>query len=211
MHTDSGLRLAALVPAQNKATLIDPVTSLTQDVALPAPYQSLSVVTNALGSASGCDGGTTSPGVPTDVALLWNGTTVAGQAGVAFWELGQAGCQPYRSIDTVGVTEVVAQVLDVPTPNATLKVLQTRGGDAFYILNLSNRTAAPLRDLQLQRRAQRLAARRSGLDLRPLRAHRLRHRLRARAPEVAADRATGLGRVRDRPPRGPLARGRRAA
>jgi hypothetical protein len=63
---------------------------------------------------------------------------------VAFWQLGQAGCQPYRSIDTVGVTEVVAQVLDVPTPNATLKVLQTRGGGAFYILNLSNRTAAPL-------------------------------------------------------------------
>ena len=67
-----------------------------------------------------------------------------GQAGVAFWELGQAGCQPYRSIDTVGVTDVVAQVLDVPTPNATLKVLQTRDADTFYILNLANRTAAPL-------------------------------------------------------------------
>jgi hypothetical protein len=144
VNTDSGLRLAALVPSHNKATLIDPVTSLTQDVALPAPYQSLSVVTNALGSAAGCDGDTTSAGVPTDVALLWNGTSIAGQAGVAFWELGQAGCQPYRSIDTVGVTEIVAQVLDVPRPNATLKVLQTRGGGAFYILNLSNRTAAPL-------------------------------------------------------------------
>jgi hypothetical protein len=144
VHTDSGLRLAALIPSQSKATLIDPVTSLTEDVALPAPYQNLSVVTDALGSASGCDGGTTSAGAPTDVALLWNGTTVQGQAGVAFWELGQAGCQPYRSIDTVGVTDVVAQVLDVPTPNATLKVLQTRGADAFYILNLANRTAAPL-------------------------------------------------------------------
>jgi hypothetical protein len=144
VHTDSGLRLAALIPSKSKATLIDPVTSLTQDVSLPAPYQSLSVVTDALGSASGCDGGATSAGVPTDVALLWNGTTVQGQAGVAFWELGQAGCQPYRSIDTIGVTDVVAQVLDVPTPNATLKVLQTRGADTFYILNLTNRTAAPL-------------------------------------------------------------------
>ncbi len=144
VHTDSGLRLAALIPSQSKATLIDPLTSLTQDVALPAPYQSLSVVTDALGSATGCDGATTTAGVPTDVALLWNGTTRAGQAGVAFWELGQAGCQPYRSIDTVGVTDIVAQVLDVPTPNATLKVLQTRGGGAFYILNMSNRTAAPL-------------------------------------------------------------------
>ena len=144
VHTDSGLRLAALIPSQSKATLIDPVTSLTQDVALPAPYQSLSVVTDALGSASGCDGGTTTAGVQTDIALLWNGTTVQGQAGVAFWELGQAGCQPYRSIDTVGVTDVVAQVLDVPAPNATLKVLQTRDAEAFYILNLANRTAAPL-------------------------------------------------------------------
>ena len=33
--------LAALVPGKSKATLIDPVTSLTQDVTLPAPYQSL--------------------------------------------------------------------------------------------------------------------------------------------------------------------------
>jgi hypothetical protein len=144
VHTDSGLRLAALIPGKSKATLIDPLTSVTQDVSLPAPYQSLSVVTAALGSASGCDGAPTTPGVPTDVALLWNGTTVQGQAGVAFWQLGQAGCQPYRSIATIGVTDVVAQVLDVPAPNGTLKVLQTRGADAFYILNLANRTAAPL-------------------------------------------------------------------
>jgi hypothetical protein len=144
VNTDSGLRLGALVPSASKATLIDPVTSLTQDVALPAPYQSLSVVTNSLGSASGCDGGTTSAGAPTDVALLWNGTTVQGQEGVAFWQLGQAGCQPYRSIATVGVTDVVAAVLDVPMTNAALKVLQTRDTDTFYILNLANRTAAPL-------------------------------------------------------------------
>ena len=38
----------------------------------------------------------------------------------------------------------MADVLDVPTPNTTLKVLQTRNADAFYILNLANRTAAPL-------------------------------------------------------------------
>lgn len=144
VHTDGGLRLAALVPTASKATLIDPVTSLTQDVALPAPYQSLSVVTNSLGSASGCDGGSTGGGAPTDVALLWNGTSVQGQEGVAFWELGQAGCQPYRSIDTIGITDVVADVLDVPMPNRSLKVLATKSADAFYILNLANRTAAPL-------------------------------------------------------------------
>jgi hypothetical protein len=144
VHTDGGLRLAALVPTKSKATLIDPVTSLTADVALPAAYQSLSVVTGSLGSPSGCDGGATTASTPTDVALLWNGGTVAGQEGVAFWELGQAACQPYRSIDTIGITAVVKSVLDVPTPNTTLKVLQTEGADAFYILNLANRTAAPL-------------------------------------------------------------------
>ncbi|HVV49382.1 MAG TPA: hypothetical protein VHO06_06980 [Polyangia bacterium] len=144
VHTDGGLRLAALVPAASKATLIDPVTSLTQDVALPAPYQNLSVVTDAIGNPSGCDGGASSGGAPTDVALLWNGSTRAGQEGVAFWELGQAGCQPYRSIDTVGITDVVAGVLDVPAPHASLKVLQTQSADAFYILDLANRTAAPL-------------------------------------------------------------------
>jgi len=144
VHTDSGLRLAALVPSKSKATLIDPVTSLTQDVALPAPYQSLSVVTDALGKATGCDAATATGGPPTDVALLWNGSTAQGQEGVAFWELGQAGCQPYRSIDTIGITDIVANVLDVPTPNTTRKVLQTRNAAAFYILNLANRTAAPL-------------------------------------------------------------------
>ncbi len=144
VRTDSGLRLGALVPTKSKATLIDPVTNLTQDVTLPAPYQSMSVVTDSLGTASGCGGAAGGAAPPTDVALLWNGTSVQGQEGVAFWELGQAGCQPYRSIDTIGITDVVADVLDVPTPNTTLKVLQTRSANAFYILNLTNRTAAPL-------------------------------------------------------------------
>jgi DNA-binding beta-propeller fold protein YncE len=145
VNTDSGLRLAALVPPLKKATLIDPTTSLRTDVALPAPYQNLSVVTNAVGTAGSCDDAATAPRVATDVALLWNGSSVQGQEGVAFWELGQTGCQSYRSIDTVGVTDVVAGVLDVPAPNDRLKVLQTRDASAFYILNLANRTAAPLR------------------------------------------------------------------
>ncbi len=140
VQTDSGLRLAALVPSRSKATLIDPVTSLTQDVALPAPYQNLSVVTGSLGP-SGCDGATATT---SDVALLWNGSTTSGQEGVAFWQLGQTGCQPYRSIQTIGITDVVADVMDVPAPNATLKVLATRNANAFYVLNLANRTAAPL-------------------------------------------------------------------
>lgn len=142
VRTDSGLRLAALVPSRSKATLIDPVTSLTTDVALPAAYQQMSIVTGSVGAPGGCTGA--AAGVATDVALLWNGATAQAQQGVALWELGQTGCQPFRSIDTVGVTELVAAVFDVPPPNATLKVLQTRNGDAFYILDLANRTAAPL-------------------------------------------------------------------
>jgi hypothetical protein len=144
VNTDSGLRLAALVPSLKKATLIDPTTSLRTDVALPAPYQNLSVVTNALGTAGSCDNATAAPTVVSDVALLWNGSSIQGQEGVAFWELGQTGCQSYRSIDTVGVTDIVAAVLNVPTPNDRLKVLQTRNASTFYILNLANRTAAPL-------------------------------------------------------------------
>jgi hypothetical protein len=142
VRTDSGLRLAALVPGRGKATLIGPVSSLTTDVALPAAYQQMSIVTAAAGPPGGC--AATSAAAPTDVALLWNGGTAQGQQGVALWELGQTGCQPFRSIDTVGVTAAVAGVLDVPRPHDTLKVLQTRDADAFYILDLTNRTAAPL-------------------------------------------------------------------
>jgi hypothetical protein len=141
VHTDGGLRLAALVPSQSKATLIDPVTSLTEDVALPAPYQSLSLVTAPSGSASA-----TTPGATVDVALLWNGTTFQGQEGVAFWELGQTSGQPYRSIATVGITDVIANVLDVPAvaTGDARKVLETANAATFYILDLKTRTAAPL-------------------------------------------------------------------
>ncbi len=132
VHTDGGLRLAALVPGLSKATLIDPVTSLTEDVALPAPYQSLSLVTD--------------PGATVDVALLWNGARTQGQEGVAFWELGHTTGQPYRSIATVGITDTIAKVLDVPAVpmGDTLKVLETSNAASFYVLNLTTRTAAPL-------------------------------------------------------------------
>jgi len=141
VHTDGGLRLAALVPSKSKATLIDPVTSLTEDVALPAPYQSLSLVTDPKSDASA-----NNPGATVDVALLWNGTSFQGQEGVAFWELGQTSGQPYRSIATVGITDVIANVLDVPAAATgdTLKVLEAANAATFYILDLTTRTAAPL-------------------------------------------------------------------
>lgn len=131
VRTDGGLRLAALVPTRSKATLIDPVTNLTTDVALPTGYRSLSLVTPVTGATA----------TGSDVALLWNGTVA--REGVAFWELGQTAGQPYRSIETLTVAAAVAEVLDVPT-KPRLKVLRTAGASAFYVLDLATRTAAPL-------------------------------------------------------------------
>ena len=112
--------------------LVDPVTSLTTEVALPARYQSLSLVTDIAGGGAGA---------PVDVALLWNGG--AATDGVAFWELGQTAGRPYRSIETVGVVSAIAAVLPVPQ-HPTLRVLQTASANEFYVLDLQTRTAAPL-------------------------------------------------------------------
>jgi hypothetical protein len=135
VRTDGGLRLAALQPGSASAVLVDPVTTITSTVSLPAAYQSLSLVTSSAGTPPA--GAAAGP----DVALLWNASTSAG--GVAFWELGEAAGQPFRSIETVGVDAVVNGVEDVPAPNSALKVLSTTGSE-FFVLDLSNRTATPL-------------------------------------------------------------------
>jgi hypothetical protein len=134
VRTDGGLRLAALVPDRARAVLVDPVTTITSEVMLPTAYRSVSLVTAATGTAPQAAGA--------DVALLWNGA--AGQAGVAFWELGQAAGRPFRSLETVAVAETVTGVLDVSGPNATSKVLSTAQGSLFYVLDLAQRTATPL-------------------------------------------------------------------
>jgi hypothetical protein len=151
VRTDGGLRLAALIPTLARATLVDPLTTITSDVSLPGRYQSLSLVTAASGGATG----------PTaDVALLWN--SAAGQAGVAFWELGMAAGRPFRSIETVGIEGAVDAVLDVPTPHEALKVLRTASGFAFYVLDLADRTVSPLLtvsanvELTVSRKGQRV-------------------------------------------------------
>ena len=132
VRTDGGIRLAALVPTRSTAVLVDPITSLTTDVALPARYQSLSLVTDIAGGGAGA---------PVDVALLWNGG--AATDGVAFWELGQTAGRPFRSIETLGVVSAIAAVLPVPQHPA-LRVLQTASANEFYVLDLQTRTAAPL-------------------------------------------------------------------
>jgi hypothetical protein len=132
VRTDGGVRLAALVPTRSAAVLVDPVTSLTTEVVLPARYQSLSLVTDSAGGGAGA---------PVDVALLWNGG--AATDGVAFWELGRTAGRPYRSIETIGVVAAIAAVLPVPQ-HPTLRVLQTASANEFYVLDLETRTAAPL-------------------------------------------------------------------
>jgi hypothetical protein len=134
VKTDGGLRVAALVPAKSNAVLIEPDTSLTQAVSLPAPYGRLSIVTGAAGASTGGP----------DVALLWNAS--ASQAGVAFWTLGQTAGQPYRSVEVLGISDDVKDVMNVPQPNTQLEVLET-AGSSFYVLDLGTRTAAPLETL----------------------------------------------------------------
>jgi hypothetical protein len=143
VNTDGGLRLSALVPARSSAVLVDPATTTTSEVMLPAGYRNLSLVTAPLTApAAGA-----APGPSPDVALLWNGTSTV--AGVAFWELGRAAGLPFRSIETVGIEGVVDAVADVPGKNDALKVLSTSSnagqpGGAFFVLDLEARTATPL-------------------------------------------------------------------
>jgi len=134
VQTDGGLRVAALVPTTSNAVLIEPDTSLTETVSLPAPYGRMSIVTGATGGPTGGP----------DVALLWNAS--AAQAGVAFWTLGQTTGQPYRSVEVLGIGDDVTGVLGVPQPNGQLEVLETNGS-SFYVLDLGTRTAAPLETL----------------------------------------------------------------
>jgi hypothetical protein len=131
VRTDGGLRLAALVPTRQRAVLVEPATTITSEVMLPAGYQQLSLVTATAGAPAGAD-----------VALLWNGAGT--QAGVAFWELGKAAGLPFRSIETVGIDAKVDGVRDVPGKNAALKLLSTPAAGAFYVLDLGDRTATPL-------------------------------------------------------------------
>ncbi len=133
--TGVALQVAALVPSTSSAVLVDPDTSLTTTVTLPAAYASFSLVTDLVAGTSATNG--------TDVALLWNGNAGA-QSGVALWTLTHSVMQPYASIQTLGATQPITQAYDVPPPNERLKVLQMASGNGFYVLDLAAHTAPPL-------------------------------------------------------------------
>jgi hypothetical protein len=133
VRTEAGLRLAALVPSTKRAILVDPDTSITTEVDLPEPYARISLITSVVGGAAG-----------SDTALLYG---TGGSRGVAFWSLGRATGQPYRSVEVVSLSTAIGSVLEVPPPRPELKVLQGTGANAFYVLNLATRTASPLTTL----------------------------------------------------------------
>jgi hypothetical protein len=113
--------------------LVDPATSVTTNVDLPEAYDKISLITSAVGGAAG-----------SDTALLY-GTN--GARGVAFWSLGVATGQPYRSVEVVALATAVDRVDDVPPPRPQLKILSSSKASSFYVLDLASRTAAPLTTL----------------------------------------------------------------
>jgi hypothetical protein len=132
VRTDAGVRVAALVPSQKKAVLVDPATSLTTDVAFPEGYTRLS-------AASVSPGQVPEPQAnPSDTALLYGGAS-----SVAFWALGRTSAAPYRSVEVVNLAFGAQEIVNVPAPNADLKVLASPQA-GFYVLNLRTRTAQPL-------------------------------------------------------------------
>ena len=136
--TDAGPRLAALEPNSKKAALIDTSTTVTSTVDMPADYGKLSLVTKQVGDA---------PAGGSDVALLWGGPS-SKYAGVAFWSLGKSVGQAYRSIETLSdVGTAIKQVIDIPAPHASLKLLipsNAAGTAPIHLLDLASRTASPL-------------------------------------------------------------------
>lgn len=131
VRTDVGVRLAAIVPTTRAAVLVDPETSVTTKVDLPESYSHISIVTKIVGGAGG-----------TDTTLLYGGSGSRG--GIAFWSLGRATGEPYRSVEVVPLATSVDSVLDVPPPRPELKVLKSASANGFFVLNLMTRTAAPL-------------------------------------------------------------------
>jgi hypothetical protein len=130
VQTDGGPRLAAVVPSRAALVLIDPVTALTAEVPLGAPFTRLSLVTDIVGQGAG----------GSDVALLWSGSAPS----AAFVALGATIGKPYKSVESLKLPAPVESVIDVPAPNRHLKILRTTDARSFVVLDLTTRTASPL-------------------------------------------------------------------
>ncbi len=135
VRTDGGLRLAALVPTQRRATLVDPRTTTTEVVPFSTGYSQMRRIT---------DGVTDAP-ENGDVALLYSPE----QAGFAFWSLGQTSGTPFRSVEANDIDFAVTNVSDVPGDNRHLKLLSSQNKSQeseprIYVLDLEERQTFPL-------------------------------------------------------------------
>lgn len=130
VQTDGGLRLAAAVPSKQALSLVDPTTGIATEIALGAPLDRISRVTDIIGPS----------GEDSDNALLWSTLS----ASVAFVALGSTVGKPYKSVERLELSTPVASLVEVPAPNEHLKLLSSADGRSFVVLNLLDRTASPL-------------------------------------------------------------------
>ncbi|MFZ5896469.1 MAG: hypothetical protein ACOY0T_35775 [Myxococcota bacterium] len=134
VETDSGLRLAALVPTQRSAILFDPTTSKSETVQFDRAYSGIARITGLVSD-------TPQNG---DVALLYSAT----DATIAFWRLGTASSTPYASYDSYPVDTRVTSVLDLPGDRyGYLKLLMGSSDDEFFLLDLRRRESYPMKAL----------------------------------------------------------------
>jgi hypothetical protein len=131
VHTDGGVRLAAVVPGTSSAQLIDTVTSNVTEVDFDYAFSGIKLVTDDI--ANRPESG--------DVALLFSDRATA----VGFWALGKTADQAYRSLDTQEIGVSVAQVFDVPgTAYSGYKILKSAQGTSFFVLDLDGRRSFPM-------------------------------------------------------------------
>jgi hypothetical protein len=128
--TDGGLRLAALVPSRNEASLVHPLTTRVERVSLPARFDQFRRVTD--GVLSDEENG--------DVALLWSPSSSM----VAFWSLGRTDNQAFRSVDVLNLETNISQVFDVPGVELGHRKLLQSADDRFFVLDLRARQSFPM-------------------------------------------------------------------
>jgi hypothetical protein len=131
VQTDGGIRLAALVPLEKIATLIDPATGdVPEIVELDRAYSRMTRVTENVAIKPG----------ENDIALLWSESS----PGIAFWSLGKVSGTPYRSLDAYDIGITVSSVKSVPGEKSHLKILESSSSSEFYVLDLDKRQSFPM-------------------------------------------------------------------
>jgi len=124
VHTDFGLRLAALVPSRSDAKLIDPTTTVVESVQFPKPYSKLTRVEAAEG----------------EFALLYSPDV----PGIAFWALARASGTLSKSVEQNEIDLSVSAVRDVPGSLSHLKILEGNQATRFFVLDLEQRQTFPM-------------------------------------------------------------------